>query len=64
MLWHDNHVFHEVQPAQVVDPQKEGTRTILIAHYPAIHYLVGTVNPNNSLGTHPVDSKRRLRDKV
>ena len=32
---HDNQVFHHVQPAQVVDPEQEGTRTVLIAHYPA-----------------------------
>ena len=64
MLWHDNHVFHDVQPARVIDPEKEGIRTVLIAHYPAIHYLRGTVNPHNTLGTKTVEIGRRLRDKV
>lgn len=63
MLWHDNHVFHHVQPARVVEPDNESTRTVLIAHYPAIHYLQGTVNPNNTLQTQIVDKSRRLRDK-
>ncbi len=62
MLWHDNQVFHHVQPAQSVE--KEGTRTVLIAHYPAIHYLTGTINPNNALGTSTVDEHQRLRDKI
>ncbi|MEM7593328.1 MAG: 2OG-Fe dioxygenase family protein [Cyanobacteria bacterium P01_A01_bin.83] len=64
MLWHDNQVFHDVHPAQTIAPEKEGTRTVLIAHYPAIHYLMGTVNPNNNLGTNTVEQKRRLRNKV
>ncbi|MEM8722020.1 MAG: 2OG-Fe dioxygenase family protein [Cyanobacteria bacterium P01_G01_bin.39] len=64
MLWHDNQVFHDVQPAQIIAPEKEGTRTVLIAHYPAIHYLKGTVNPNNNLGTNTVEQKIRLRNKV
>lgn len=63
MLWHDNKVFHHVQPARVVDSKQEGTRTVLIAHYPAIHYLNGTVNPHNTLGTHTVEQEKRLRDK-
>lgn len=64
MMWHDNQVFHDVQPAQVTDLQQEGTRTVLIAHYPAIHYLRGTVNPNNSLGTNAVEEEKRLRDRI
>ncbi|EDX86487.1 hypothetical protein S7335_4191 [Synechococcus sp. PCC 7335] len=63
MLWHDNKVFHSVEPAQVVDPLEQGTRTVLIAHYPAIHYLSGTINPNNQLGTNSVESKKRLRQQ-
>ena len=64
MLWRDNQVFHDVQPARVIDPQQEGTRTVLIAHYPAIHYLQGTENPNNTLGTNTVEQQRRLRNQV
>ena len=64
MLWHDNQVFHDVQPVQVIDAEQEGTRTVLIAHYPAIHYLKGTVNTNNTLGTNTVEQNRRLRNKV
>lgn len=64
MLWHDNQVFHDVQPAQVVNPETEGTRTVLIAHYPAIHYLKGTANANNTLGTNSVEDSRRLREKM
>ncbi|MEO0374370.1 MAG: 2OG-Fe dioxygenase family protein [Cyanobacteria bacterium P01_A01_bin.17] len=63
MLWHDNQVFHSVQPAQVIDSGREGSRTVLIAHYPAVQYLKGTVNPNNTLGSHTVEDDRRLRDK-
>ncbi|MEM6614526.1 MAG: 2OG-Fe dioxygenase family protein [Cyanobacteria bacterium P01_C01_bin.72] len=64
MLWHDNQVFHHVQPAQVVEPEQKSTRTVLIAHYPASHYLQGTVNPNNTLATQIVDQTRRLRNKA
>ena len=64
MLWHDNRVFHHVQPAQVVEPDQKATRTVLIAHYPASHYLRGTVNPNNTLATQIVEQTRRLRNKV
>lgn len=62
MLWHDNRVFHSVQPAQVTPPHTEGDRTVLIAHYPAIHYLNGTINPNNQLTTNLVESAHRLRN--
>jgi len=61
MLWHDNYIFHDVQPTQVIDPNEEGSRTVLIAHYPAIHYLRGTVNANNTLGTKTVSKEQRLR---
>ncbi|NJL83645.1 MAG: 2OG-Fe dioxygenase family protein [Chloroflexaceae bacterium] len=61
LLWHDNQVFHWVAPAQVEPPYSQGTRTVLIAHYPAIHYLSGKVNPNNSLGTSKVSKSKRLR---
>ncbi|MEL6582126.1 MAG: 2OG-Fe dioxygenase family protein [Cyanobacteria bacterium J06621_12] len=64
MMWHDNHVYHHVQPAEVIESEKEGTRTVLIAHYPAIHYLQGTANSNNTLPTQIVDKSRRLRDKA
>ncbi len=63
LLWHDNQVFHNVEPAQSIEKEKEGTRTVLIAHYPAIHYLTGTINPNNTLGTSIVDENQRLRNK-
>lgn len=61
MLWHDDKVFHHVAPAQVVDPKAPGTRTVLIAHYPATHYLSGRINPNNSLGTNRVETIKQLR---
>ncbi|PZD72570.1 hypothetical protein C1752_03405 [Acaryochloris thomasi RCC1774] len=64
MLWHDNQVFHSVQPAQIADLGREGSRTVLIAHYPAVQYLRGTVNPNNTLGSNAVEDDRRLRDKL
>ncbi|MEO0455400.1 MAG: 2OG-Fe dioxygenase family protein [Cyanobacteria bacterium P01_A01_bin.114] len=62
MLWHDNRVFHSVQPAKVTAPHEEGSRTVLIAHYPAVHYLNGTVNPNNHLKTNLVEESRQLRN--
>ena len=63
LMWHDNKVFHHVEPAQVLDPQQEGTRTVLIAHYPATHYMSGKTNPNNTLGTRLVERSQRLRNK-
>ncbi|NET34210.1 MAG: 2OG-Fe dioxygenase family protein [Cyanothece sp. SIO1E1] len=63
LLWHDNKVFHHVGPTEVADPKSEGTRTVLIAHYPATHYLTGKANPNNVLGTNKVESSKRLRDQ-
>ncbi len=64
MFWHDNQVFHHVQSAQPVDREAPGTRTVLIAHYPAIHYLQGTVNPNNNLRTQAVEPEKRLRQQA
>lgn len=64
LLWHDNQVFHDVQPAQVADATTQGSRTVLIAHYPAAQYLNGTVNPNNTLGTNRVQDSRRLREQM
>ncbi|MEA5462636.1 2OG-Fe dioxygenase family protein [Leptothoe sp. PORK10 BA2] len=61
LLWQDNRAFHHVAPAQLADPQREGSRTVLIAHYPAFHYLAGKTNPNNTLGTNQVADNRRLR---
>lgn len=64
MLWHDNEVFHHVEPAQPLDNNKDSSRTVLIAHYPATHYLTGTLNPNNTLGTRIVDKSQRLRNQI
>ncbi|MEO0867392.1 MAG: 2OG-Fe dioxygenase family protein [Cyanobacteria bacterium J06642_11] len=61
MLWHDNQVFHWVAPARLDCPHRSGRRTVLIAHYPAFHYLSGQTNPNNRLGTHLVSANKRLR---
>ncbi len=63
LMWHDNQVFHHVEPAQVIDPHRQGSRTVLIAHYPATHYMSGRTNPNNTLGTQLVDSSKRLREQ-
>ena len=64
MVWQDNQVFHDVRPARVLDGEGEGSRTVLIAHYPAIHYLTGAANPKNTLGTNSVEENKRLRNKV
>ncbi|NEQ50297.1 MAG: 2OG-Fe dioxygenase family protein [Leptolyngbya sp. SIO3F4] len=61
LLWHDNRLFHYVAPAQLKNPQMDGSRTVLIAHYPAFHYLSGKINPNNTLGTNQVALNKRLR---
>lgn len=61
LLWKDNQVFHHVAPAQLANPEVDGSRTVLIAHYPAFHYLIGQPNPNNTLGTNQVDCRKRLR---
>lgn len=61
LLWQDNQVFHHVAPAHLADTHTDGSRTVLIAHYPAFHYLIGKTNPNNTLGTNQVSSNRRLR---
>ena len=59
LLWKDNKVFHHVEPAQVRDksvrdpafPDHEGCgrRTVIIVHYPAMHYITGEANKNNLL---------------
>ena len=59
LFWKDNQVFHHVEPAQVKDtavhdpsyPQEGGCgrRTVIIIHYPAMHYITGEPNPNNLL---------------
>lgn len=64
MVWQDNQVFHDVRPARVKGSRTEGSRTVLIAHYPAVHYLTGTMNPQNSLGTNIVQEDKRLRERV
>lgn len=49
MFWQDNAVFHYVEPASRTDDGNTGYRTVLIAHYPATHYITGEKNPNNTL---------------
>ena len=53
LFWKDNQVFHHVEPAQVKDTSNvegpSGTRTVIIAHYPAMHYITGHQNWNNRL---------------
>lgn len=56
MYWQDNAVYHYVEPARRLDKSRNGYRTVLIAHYPATHYISGEGNPNNTLppsGEHP-----------
>ena len=61
LVWEDNKSFHHVSSASVSDLGENGKRTILIAHYPAIHYLDGSYNPNNTLGSNVVEVSQRLR---
>lgn len=56
VFWQDNAVYHYVEPARRLDKSKNGYRTVLIAHYPATHYISGKKNVNNTLppsGVHP-----------
>lgn len=56
LFWEDNAVYHYVEPAQLLDDSHSGERTVLIAHYPAEHYISGHSNLNNKLppsGLHP-----------
>lgn len=56
LFWKDNEVYHYVEPAALSEKSKIGERTVLIAHYPAMHYITGRSNPNNTLppsGKHP-----------
>lgn len=56
MFWKDNEIYHYVEPARLEDHDYDGTRTVLIAHYPAMHYITGKTNQNNVLppsGKHP-----------
>lgn len=56
VYWQDNAVYHYVEPARRFDRKKKGYRTVLIAHYPATHYISGKKNLNNTLppsGVHP-----------
>ena len=56
LYWKDNEIYHYVEPAALEDKSKMGTRTVMIAHYPAMQYITGETNPNNTLapsGKHP-----------
>lgn len=56
MFWEDNSTYHYVEPATLDDPSKPGSRTVLIAHYPAYYAVTGEMNPENTLplsGVHP-----------
>lgn len=56
MFWQDNAVYHYVEPARLLDQAEGGLRTVLIAHYPARHYITGEKNRSNNLapsGHHP-----------
>jgi len=56
LFWRDNEVYHYVEPARLVDDECDGTRAVLIAHYPAMHYITGGQNMKNTLppsGKHP-----------
>ncbi|MBP0022299.1 MAG: 2OG-Fe dioxygenase family protein [Cyanobacteria bacterium SBLK] len=52
LFWKDNTVYHYVESARARS-EWGGTRTVLLAHYPAIYYLNGRVNPNNRLIVDP-----------
>ncbi|KAL7569796.1 hypothetical protein ACA910_008810 [Epithemia clementina (nom. ined.)] len=56
LFWRDNRVYHDVEPARLMDPSKPGYRTVLVIGYPGIHQVIGIRNPNNTLppsGLHP-----------
>lgn len=56
LSWKDNEVYHYVEPVQLLDKSRKGSRTIMILNYPAIHYITGEANTNNTLppsGKHP-----------
>ena len=61
LFWQDNKVFHHVSTAQLMNPNANGQRTVMIAHYPATQYLSGRVNPRNLLGAKRVAKEKRLR---
>lgn len=57
LFWEDNTTYHYVGPAKLADPTRDGSRTVLIAHYPAYYAVTGEMNPENTLpisGIHPV----------
>jgi hypothetical protein len=57
LYWQDNKVYHHVSKAECAAQAEEintgtneaGTRTVLIAHYPAFMFMTGAKNPNNAL---------------
>ena len=56
LFWKDNEIYHYVEPAKLADKSRSGRRTVMIAHYPAMMYVTGKPNPNNTLppsGKHP-----------
>lgn len=56
MFWEDNSTYHYVEPVTLGNPSKPGSRTVLIAHYPAYYAVTGEMNPENTLalsGVHP-----------
>lgn len=56
LFWKDNEIYHYVEPAELENKIIMGKRTVMIAHYPAMQYITGEPNPNNTLppsGFHP-----------
>ena len=61
LFWRDNKVYHYVNPASLVNREKQGVRTMILLHYPAIFVVTGETNTNNTLGRKVFERDRQLR---
>lgn len=60
LFFKDNSLYHSVSDAKPIDPKKDLKRTVVIMHYPGLHYLTGNDNASNLLKRR--SSEIKLRD--
>ena len=63
LYWKDNKVYHYVNPASLINTDKEGIRTMILLHYPAIFVVTGETNTNNTLGRKVFERNKQLRNQ-
>lgn len=63
LYWKDNKVYHYVNPASLINEDKDGIRTVVLMSYPIIFMVDGETNPNNTLGRKLFGNNRQLRNQ-